>query len=252
MFNRPLFKALALNLILLFAASGPSVAYDIQWPQPTPPPGANLAAFPAPRLDWLGHFLNNLSASKGKQIDLIFDGDSITDFWMTTGRKIWNDHYAPLNAFDFGISGDQVQHVLWRVQNGQVDGLKPKLVVLMIGTNNMPSPIFSPDQIAEGVKVLVQGYEKQCPDAHILLLGIFPRGEHPNDPLRAKITATNQILATFDDGKKVTYLDFGAKLLQTDGTMTRVIMPDFLHPSPAGYQIWADAIQPVIDQYLRK
>lgn len=227
-------------------------AYDVPWPPVTPPPGVNSAAFPAPRVEWLYHFLHNIDVTKGKTVDLIFDGDSITDFWQGNGHEVWAERYGTLNAADFGISGDQTQHLLWRLANGQVDSLKPKLVVLMIGTNNMPNVGLTPEQIAEGVKAIVDDYKKRCPGTHILLLGIFPRGEHPEDPLRAKIAATNQILATYTDSKTVTYLDFGAKFLQPDGTMTKDIMPDFLHPSPKGYQIWADAIQPVIDQYCPK
>jgi lysophospholipase L1-like esterase len=242
----------ALALLLTFVPCRLGSAYDVQWPQPTPPPGTNPATFPLPRLDWIGHFLRNLDQARGKQIDLIFDGDSITDFWQGTGKAVWAQHYADLKAMDFGISGDQVQHVLWRIENGQLEGLQPKLVVLMIGTNNMPGTTFTSAQIAEGVKVLVAEYKKRCPEAHILLLGIFPRAELASDPLRAKIAETNGLIAALDDGKTVTYLNFNDKLLQPDGTLSREIMPDLLHPSAKGYEIWADAIQPVVDKYCPK
>jgi len=242
----------ALALILSLVSLDKSLGYDVAWPQPTPPPGTNLATFPQPRLDWLDHFLKNIDNTRGKQIDLIFDGDSITDFWQGTGKAVWAQHYGTLKATDFGISGDQVQHVLWRIENGQLEGLQPKLVVLMIGTNNVPGNGQTAAQIAEGIKVLVAEYEKRCPDAHILLLGIFPRAATPTDPLRAKIAEINQQIATLDDGKQVTYLDFGSKLLQPDGTLSPAIMPDFLHPSAKGYEIWADAIQSVVDQYCPK
>jgi lysophospholipase L1-like esterase len=202
---------------------------------------------PRPREEWLQHFAWNLDHSKGKKIDLLLDGDSITDFWMMRGKDVWTHHYAPLNAFDFGIAGDKTEHLLWRLQQGQVDGLDPKLIVLMIGTNNTGRD--SVDQIAEGVKAIVDDYLKRCPDSHLLLLGIFPRSPKPTDSIRAKITAINQKIALLDDGKRVTYLDIGSKFLQPDGTLTAAIMPDFLHPSPEGYQIWADAIQSVVDKY---
>ena len=242
----------ALALVLSFASCQKTFAYDLAWPQPTPPPGTNPATFPAPRLDWLGHFLKNIDMTKGQQVDLIFDGDSITDFWQGRGKAIWEQHYGALHAADLGISGDQVQHVLWRIENGQLEGLQPKLVVLMIGTNNMPGTSFTSAQIAEGIKVLVAEYEKRCPTAHILLLGIFPRAELPTDPLRAKIADTNAEIAKLDDGKTVTYLNFNDKLLQPDGTLSKDIMPDLLHPSEKGYQIWADAIQPIVDKYCPK
>jgi lysophospholipase L1-like esterase len=229
-----------------------SLGYELAWPQPTPPPGTNPALFPLPRLDWVGRFLSNLDRTRGKQIDLIFDGDSITDYWQGTGKEIWAQHYGALKAADFGISGDQVQHVLWRIENGQLEGLNPRLVVLLIGSNNMPGNGCSALQTAEGIKLLVAEYEKRCPTAHILLLGIFPRAESSADPLRAKIIATNRQIAALDDGKRVTFLDFGAKLLQPDGTLSREMMPDFLHPSAKGYEIWADTIQPIVDKYCPK
>jgi len=126
--------------------------------------------------------------------------------------------------------------------------MHPKLIVLLIGTNNIAN--YTPAQIGEGVKAIIDAYQKRCPDSAILLQGIFPRGEKPEDPARAKIKQVNEIISKFGDGKKVIYLDFGDKFLQPDGTISREIMPDFLHPSAKGYQIWADAIQPVIDQYL--
>jgi N-acetylglucosamine-6-sulfatase len=167
------------------------------------------------------------------KVDLIFDGDSITAGWKGGGGGVWGHHYVKLNAFDFGNSGDTTNGVLWQVQNGQVDGLHPKLVVLLIGTNNLGHS--TAEQIAGGIKAVIGEYQKHCPGASILLQGIFPRGEKPTDPARAKIKATNQIISQYAEGKKVIYLDFGDKLLEADGTISKDIMPDF---------------QPVIDQFF--
>ncbi len=186
------------------------------------------------------------SAKKMPKVDLIFDGDSITDFWMNRGKAIWNAHYAKLNAFDFGISGDRTENLLWRLQNGQVDALHPKLIALMIGTNNWA--VNTSEQIADGVKADINEYRTRCPDSVILLQAIFPRGQKSDDPARAKIEAINQIIAKLGDGDKIVYMDFGEKFLQPDGTLSADIMPDFLHPSDKGYQIWANAIQPEIDK----
>jgi len=242
------FSLAGLALVILSVSS--ALALDATWPLPVPPAGTNPAIFPVQRQDWLAKFQGNIDRSKGTQIDLIFDGDSITDGWQITGKAVWTARYGALNAFDFGISGDRTEHLLWRLQQGQVDGLHPKLIVLMIGTNNAGRDTV--DQIAEGIKAVVADYLKRCPEAHVLLLGVFPRSASPTDPLRAKIAAINQQIATLDDGKRVTYLDIGAKFLEADGTLTAAIMPDFLHPNAQGYQIWADAIQPVIDQYVPK
>jgi beta-glucosidase len=220
----------------------------ITWPAPPLPPGANPATNPTPRLEWFGHFQNNLDQSKKMSaIDLIFDGDSITDYWMGKGRAIWEKHYGKLNPFDFGISGDKTENILWRLQNGQVDNLHPKLVAIMIGTNEIGLP---PAQLAEGVKAVVDAYRSRCREAVILVQGIFPRGQSPTDPLRARVTAVNQLISQIADGKNVLYIDFGDKFLQPDGTISPEIMPDFLHPAAKGYEIWADAIQSIIDRYF--
>jgi len=215
------------------------------WPTPVPPAGTNPAEFASPRNDWIDRVQATLNRTAGKHYDLIFDGDSITDGWQSRGKAIWEARYAPLNAVDFGISGDKVEHVLWRLKQGQGADADPKLVVLMIGTNNTGRD--NADQIAAGIKNLVAAYEKQCPHARILLLAVFPRGAKADDPARAKIKEINRQIAALDDGgKRVTFLDIGAKFLEPDGTLSPTIMPDFLHPNDAGYRIWADAIYPEI------
>jgi len=248
---RPFRLSLVLLAVLTGLITAPSARAGgtLAWPPPTLPPGSNSASTPAPRMDWFLHFQSNLDASrKQPKIDLIFDGDSITDHWTTVGKDLWAQHYAPLNAFDFGISGDRTENLLWRLQNGQVDGLHPKLVVLLIGTNNLS--YNTPEQIAEGIKASIDEYFKHCPDTTILLQGVFPRVAKADDTARAKIKTLNQLISKFADGKKVLYIDFGDKFLQPDGTLSADIMPDFLHPSPKGYQIWVDAIQPEIDQFF--
>jgi len=219
----------------------------ISWPLPPAPQGVNTAITAAPRLDWLQRVQQNFDRAKKvtAPIELIFDGDSITDGWQGGGREIWAQHYAPLNAFDFGISGDRTEHILWRLDHGQVEGMHPKMIAIMIGTNNGSN---TAEQVAEGIKAVVAGYQQRCPEAVILLQGVFPRGEKATEPVRAKIQKINELIAPLGDGKKVIYVDFGAKFLEPDGTMSKEIMPDFLHPSPKGYQIWADAIQPVIEK----
>jgi lysophospholipase L1-like esterase len=243
-------KRLLVLPAVILAVAASALADNIStdgWPLPTPPPGANPATFPVPREDWIARVQGFLDADKGKHFDLIFDGDSITDFWQRAGKAVWTERYGALNAVDFGISADKVEHLLWRLQHGQVDGLDPKLVVMMIGTNNTARD--SVDQIAEGVSVVTAEYEKRCPNAHILLLAIFPRANLATDPLRAKIAAINTKLAALQSDR-VTFLDIGSKFLTPDGTLTKEIMPDFLHPSEKGYEIWADAIQPIVDKYV--
>lgn len=226
--------------------SAPVVRGTVTWPVAIPP-GGNSAIIPTPPMERLNRFQQAMDdARKMKSVDFIFDGDSITAGWKGGGGAIWNRHYAKLNAFDFGVSGDSTQGVLWRLENGQVDGLHPKLICLLIGTNNMGAN--TAEQIAGGIKADVEAYRKHCPDATILLQGIFPRGDKPNTPIRAKVKEVNKLISTLADGKKVIFLDFGDRLLNPDGTFGPPITNDFLHPGAPGYQIWADAIQPVIEQ----
>jgi lysophospholipase L1-like esterase len=236
-----------LPLSLLLACSLFARADDVVFPPAQPPAGTSTAEFPSPRIDQLNQFVDHLHEARTHAVDLVFDGDSITDYWQGTGHDLFQAKYGPRNVIDFAIAGDRTQHVLWRLAHGELDTLHPKLIMLMIGTNNIGGN--PPQEIADGITKIVQTYRTQTPDAHILLLGVFPRGETPTDPLRDQVKQINAIISKLDDGAHVTYLDIGDKLLQADGTMSKEILPDSVHPSAKGYQIWADAVQPVIDQY---
>jgi lysophospholipase L1-like esterase len=216
------------------------------------PAAANSAAVPTLRNDWLTRHEKFNAIAKQGGVNLLFVGDSITDFWGSgsRGKPIWDKRYAPLKAANFGISGDRTEHVLWRLQNGNLDGIQPKVVVLMIGTNNLPAD-NTPAQIAEGVAAILKEIHTRCPASKVLLLGVFPRGEKANNPARAPIAEINRLIGKFDDGKQVHFLDIGAKFLTPDGTLTKEIMADALHPGLAGYQIWADAMQPKLDELLK-
>ena len=233
--------------LLLASLGGLFADVTISVPILPAPAGTTRATYPVPRVEWLDRFEANIKKLKTGPYDLILDGDSITDFWQAAGTKVWKAHFGAIKMADFAISGDQVQHVLWRLQNGELDGQNPKLIMLMIGTNNNGE---DPKEIAGGIQLLLNEYETRCPAAHILLLGVFPRGGPAKTPLRDWVAKINSLISADDDGKRVTYLDIGAKFLQPDGTLTADIMPDFLHPSPKGYEIWANAVQPVIDTYF--
>ena len=218
----------------------------VNWPVLVPPAGTNPAVFPVPKNDWMSHFQRSLDRTRKGNVDLLFDGDSITDFWAGTGKEVWARNYGRLNAANYGISGDRTENMLWRVNSGQAAGLHPKLVAILVGTNNTGD--CTDTQIAEGVTAVVRAYQRSCPSAVILVQGILPRAENPDDPARAKIKRINAILSKLDDGKKVVYVDFGDKFLQADGTIPHNLMPDSLHPSAAGYEVWADAIRPTVNK----
>jgi N-acetylglucosamine-6-sulfatase len=243
---------LLLSILLFVVPVSVRADFTVTVPYPKRPAGTPSTTYPVPRLDWLDRFQANLDKLKNGPYDLVFDGDSITDYWQGGGRAVWQQHYGALKAIDIGIGGDQVQHVLWRVQNGDLAGQDPKLIVLLIGTNNIGHGLQNPKDIAAGIKLVLGEYEKRCPHAHILLLGVFPRGASAGGIMRGLIAQTNAILATYASDPRITYLDIGSKFLHPDGTLTTDIMPDHLHPSAKGYAIWADAIQPVVDRYMPK
>ena len=190
-----------------------------------------------------------VSIAKEGKAQLVFLGDSITAGWG--GKKeIWDKAFGAYLPANFGIGGDRTQHVLWRILNGELEVIKPKAVVLMIGTNNSSSD--SAEGIAKGVTVIVETIRAKQPQAKILLLAVFPRGEKASpNPGRDKLKVVNSIIAKLDDGKNVFFLDIGDKFLQPDGSLTKEIMPDFLHLSAAGYQIWADAIGPKLAELMK-
>lgn len=191
-------------------------------------------------------FLADIKKMNG-DIDLVFVGDSITDGWRGRGKATWQKDYAPLKALNLGISGDRTQHVLWRLQNGELDGYHAKLFVIMIGTNNRTDPAES---VANGIQAIIKEIHAKQAQAKILLLAIFPRGEKANE-LRTKNEAVNAIIAKWDDGKNLRYLDIGPRFLAEDKvTLPKDIMADFLHPGAKGYEIWAEATAPLIKEML--
>lgn len=194
---------------------------------------------------------NQLAARGG--FDVLFVGDSITQGWEGSGKQVWEKDIAPLTAANFGIGGDRTEHVLWRFENGNLKGkLNPKVMVLMLGTNNTGHRRDKPEEIAAGVGAILKKFHDRFPDAKIILLGIFPRGATATDSLRVNNEAANKIMATFNGCWNIKYLDIGPKFLGPDGTLSKEIMPDLLHLSPKGYQIWADAVVPEIKAALAK
>lgn len=186
--------------------------------------------------------------------DVIFIGDSITEGWEKSGGKVWEKFYGSRKCLDFGVGGDRTEHVLWRFEQGQLDGIKPKAAVLMIGTNNSNNnkdgtEQYSTAQILEGVLAIVKDIRARLPETKLLVLGIFPRGKEFNAQ-RGRLLQINQALAKVADGKMIHYIDFGSQLVEADGSLSKEIMPDYLHLSEKGYTIWAEAIEPKLKEFL--
>ncbi len=246
--------ALLLGLSLLGAASAYAQEAKKSAPKKAATPAVKLPAQPAdvaaPKLGNDGQVNPGFAKSheafvaiaKKGEAQVVFLGDSITAGWARH-PGIFEKEYGQYKAANFGIGGDRTQHVLWRVENGEFDGIKPKAVVLMIGTNNAGVAENSPEQIANGIKAIIEAIHKRTPDTKVLLLAIFPRGATPADANRVKNEKVNALIAKFDDGKKVHFFDIGAKFLKPDGTLEKSVMPDLLHLNAASYQIEADAIR---------
>jgi beta-glucosidase len=193
---------------------------------------------------------------RGKEpMGVLFLGDSITEGWGKA-PDVWKEHYEKYQPANFGIGGDQTQHVIWRIEDGELDGISPKVVVLMIGTNN--SSRHTAAEITAADTKIVRLIREKIPSAKVLLLAIFPRGPRKGgttpDPWEKRmevIHAVNAELAKLDDGKNVRFLDINAGFLGADGKIPDAIMPDQLHPNAAGYKIWAEAMQPLLDEMMK-
>jgi lysophospholipase L1-like esterase len=189
--------------------------------------------------------------AKAGDTDLLFLGDSITAGWKNNGSTPWDDHFKQYKPANFGIGGDRTQHVLWRIENGELEGIKPKLTVLMIGTNNSAND--PADKIAAGIEKIVKTLREKS-GTKVLLLAIFPRGADPKDEKTAKqratIAAVNNQIKKLDDGKNVRFLDISEAFLSPDGSLSKEVMPDYLHLSRDGYERWAKTMDRPIKEMM--
>jgi lysophospholipase L1-like esterase len=255
--NVPVFLSSA--LLLLGTASPRLVqavaAEQVAPPQAAPPQAAqNSAIVPAPfQPQRHAQFLE--IAAKG-DIDCLLMGDSITDWWQRAGAEVYTKNFSDLKCANFGIAGDRTQGVLWRMENGELEGYTPKAMMLMIGTNNLGGGRGgagnTPEQIAAGIKAIVDKFHAKFPAAKVLLLGVFPRCAQATSSLREPIKQINTIIAKLDDGNNVKFMDIGARFLEADGTISTTVMGDGLHPTARGYEIWAEAVMPTFRAMLGK
>ena len=182
-------------------------------------------------------------------VNLVFIGDSITQSFDPT---VWNQYYASYNPLNLGFSGDMTQNVLWRLENGEINGISPKLAVILIGTNNTCPPagqVYSAEEIADGIMAICCTVRRNLPNTKILILAIFPRGEYPSAE-RNKNAAASILASQIADSKTIYYMDINSHFLDPNSRLSTSIFPDFLHPNAAGDTIWADAIKPTIQNLM--
>jgi len=221
----------------------------VQEPRDNPcirPTGGNLAA----------RHQGFMNIATNSDFDVMFLGDSITDLWNVEadpqgnpgGKRVYDKYFKDMKIANFGISGDTTQGVLWRLQNGEGKGHKPKAVMLMLGTNNTGGA--SGAEIAEGIGAVVLELRNDFPDAKIMLLAIFPRGTGPNDSNRRKCEEANQIIAKLDDQKHVFFTDINSKFLDDKGGLIGFRPSDHLHPVEQGFEIWASSVAPTLQNWI--
>lgn len=182
---------------------------------------------------------------------LLFIGNSITHGWEDAGKEVWNEYYASYGGYNIGFSGDRTENVLWRFQHGELDGIDPELAILMIGTNNTGHRQDPPECTARGIEMILDELKQRLPDSEVLMLAIFPRESSPNGELRQLNNQINERIAQFADGERVHFLNINNTFLDDNGVLSEEIMPDLLHPNKYGYQLWAEAMQPTIDELLK-
>jgi lysophospholipase L1-like esterase len=200
---------------------------------------------------WEPRHQQKMDQAKKTEINLLMLGDSITQGWENQGQAVWQRFYQDRKAFNLGFNGDRTEHVLWRLKNGAVDNMTPKLVVLLVGTNNTGHRMDPAAHTANGISAIIAELHKRLPQSKILILGIFPRNASPYNEMRKRNDAINQIISTFEDKQLVYYLNINDAFLDENQVLHEEIMPDLLHPNALGYQRWAEAMEPTIQRLMQ-
>jgi len=238
------------------AAAAPAVPTSTPFPLPAQTPDVAAPKMDGktgqPQAGFMSAHDKFVTIAKEGKAQLLFLGDSITAGWGGSGKEVWEKSFSQWTPANFGIGGDQTQHVLWRIENGELENIKPKATVIMIGTNNTGRD--SAEAIAKGVTKIVETVHQKIPTTKILLLAVFPRGDKANGGKLGtgydKIRQVNTIIAKLADNKSVYYMDIADKFIVVD-SIPLDVMPDSLHPNAKGYQIWADAITPKLTELMK-
>ena len=214
--------------------------------------GKPPAAVPVPQNEawWTAQHEDTLARIRQGEIDLMLIGDSITQRWANEGYRIWDAYYGHRRAVNLGFRGDGTEHVLWRLNHGEIDAIEPKLVVLMIGTNNTGRGNDPPEETAAGIQAILTTLRTRLPTSKILLLGVFPRGASADDPLRRLNAAINDRIRHYANNQQIFFLDLSHRFLDDQGRLSGDLVPDHLHLSERGYQVWAEGMEDMVRKLL--
>lgn len=247
--------ALAVGAISLAAAesAGPETKSKTVSDMGTPAePASKLvpsAAIPKDRLEepfWQKRHAAIVEKAKKGDVDLLMIGDSIVHSF---DKAVWDKYYAPRRALNLGYWGDKTENVLWRLDHGEIDGISPKLAIVMIGTNNT-STGNTPEEIYEGVKAICGRLRAKLPETKIMLLAIFARGKDAADKRRINNEAANKLIAGLADNENIFFVDINDQFVEKDGTLRKDLFPDLLHPKEKGCAVWAEAIEPYVARFM--
>lgn len=216
---------------------------------PTTPLPGYFAEYPKA---WMAFHESNLRRAARMNVDVLFLGDSITQGWGNAGKESWDKNFIPLKAANFGIGGDKTGNVLWRIEHGELDRISPKLVVLMIGVNNLWTGMNTGEEIAGGIRAIVEKLRARLPQAKLLVLGVLPIGAKADEPGRLAVKEINEHAAKLDDGSTVMFADLGSKLVQKNGQLIEgAYLPDNLHLTAKGYEVLANELLPLVTELMK-
>lgn len=214
-----------------------------------------LSCIPTKRSEewWLQRHTEKLAekTKSANPIDLIFIGDSIVHAWELEGKLAWQAHFSHLSTLNLGYAGDRTEHALWRLQNGELDNVNAKFVVLLIGTNNAGHRHDKPEEIASGIKFLIRSIRDKVPNCKIVLTAIFPRSRNKHKRMRKTVNITNDIIRTFADDNSVIWFNINANFLDADGVLHETVMPDLLHPNALQYEIWGKTLGKLLRSFTK-